>query len=244
MLEFNEIRKSFGNNEVLKSVSLNVEKGNVVTILGPSGSGKTTLLRCANFLETPTSGSISLDGITVDAQHHTRKQLKTLREKCTMVFQNYNLFKNKNAIENVMEGLLVVKKIKKREAFEIAQELLNKVGLSNRLNFYPSQLSGGQQQRVSIARALAMSPSVILLDEPTAALDPELVGDVLNVIKQMAAEGMTMVIVTHEMQFAREVADKIVFMADGHVVEEGSPNEVFKHSKYERTRKFLKRISA
>lgn len=242
MLKFKNIRKVFGDNEVLKSVSLEVSTGKVVVILGPSGSGKTTLLRCGNYLEPPTSGIVQLDDIIIDRASYKKKQVKQLRENCTMVFQNYNLFKNKSVLENVMEGLVIVKKMKKNEAKDIAQSYLQKVGLGERMDFYPSQLSGGQQQRVGIARAMAMEPKVILFDEPTAALDPELVDDVLGVMKSVAEAGMTMVVVTHEMQFAKDVADTVVFMADGVVVEEGSPEDIFENPQHDRTKQFLARV--
>lgn len=242
MLKFKNIRKVFGDNEVLKSVSLEVPTGKVVVILGPSGSGKTTLLRCGNYLEPPTSGIVQLDDIIIDRASYKKKQVKQLRENCTMVFQNYNLFKNKSVLENVMEGLVIVKKMKKNEAKDIAQSYLQKVGLGERMDFYPSQLSGGQQQRVGIARAMAMEPKVILFDEPTAALDPELVDDVLGVMKSVAEAGMTMVVVTHEMQFAKDVADTVVFMADGVVVEEGSPEDIFENPQHDRTKQFLARV--
>ncbi|KMO86915.1 hypothetical protein AB840_05725 [Megasphaera cerevisiae DSM 20462] len=242
MLKFENIRKVFGDNEVLKSVSLEVPTGKVVVILGPSGSGKTTLLRCGNYLEPPTSGIVQLDDIIVNRDKYSKRQLKLLRENCTMVFQNYNLFKNKSALENVMEGLVIVKKIKKNEATDIAEMYLQKVGLGDRMDFYPSQQSGGQQQRVGIARAMAMEPRVILFDEPTAALDPELVDDVLEVMKSVAEAGMTMAVVTHEMQFAREVADEVVFMADGYIVEQGTPEDIFNNPQQERTKQFLTRV--
>lgn len=242
MLKFENIRKVFGDNEVLKSVSLEVPTGKVVVILGPSGSGKTTLLRCGNYLEPPTSGIVQLDDIIVNRDKYSKRQLKLLRENCTMVFQNYNLFKNKSALENVMEGLVIVKKIKKNEVTDIAEMYLQKVGLGDRMDFYPSQLSGGQQQRVGIARAMAMEPRVILFDEPTAALDPELVDDVLEVMKSVAEAGMTMAVVTHEMQFAREVADEVVFMADGYIVEQGTPEDIFNNPQQERTKQFLTRV--
>lgn len=242
MLKFENIRKVFGDNEVLKSVSLEVPTGKVVVILGPSGSGKTTLLRCGNYLEPPTSGIVQLDDIIVNRDKYSKRQLKLLRENCTMVFQNYNLFKNKSALENVMEGLVIVKKIKKNEATDIAEMYLQKVGLGDRMDFYPSQLSGGQLQRVGIARAMAMEPRVILFDEPTAALDPELVDDVLEVMKSVAEAGMTMAVVTHEMQFAREVADEVVFMADGYIVEQGTPEDIFNNPQQERTKQFLTRV--
>lgn len=243
MLKFEGINKCFGENEVLKSVDLEVPTGKVVVILGPSGSGKTTLLRCANYLEVPTAGTIHLDDISVDSSNHTKKDIYMLRQHSTMVFQNYNLFKNMTARQNVMEGLVTVRKMGRREAEEIAEHYLNEVGLGDRMNFYPSQLSGGQQQRVGIARALALNPKVILFDEPTTALDPELVGGVLAVMKKVAKTGITMVVVTHEMQFAREVADKVVFMDGGVVVEEGTPREVFDFTETERARQFLRRVT-
>lgn len=242
MLTFTNIKKNFGDNEVLKSVDLEISTGKVVVILGPSGSGKTTLLRCGNFLETPTSGAIQLDDLIIDSTDYEKWQVNKLRRHTSMVFQNYNLFKNKNALENVMEGLTTVQDVPEGEAKHIAEEYLVKVGLADRMLFYPSQLSGGQQQRVGIARAMALNPKVILFDEPTAALDPELVGGVLEVMKKVALDGMTMAVVTHEMQFAREVADKVVFMANGFVVEEGTPNEVFDHPQSERTQQFLTRV--
>jgi len=242
MLSFRNIRKCFGANEVLKDVSLTVPTGKVVVILGPSGSGKTTLLRCANFLEMPTSGTVILDNIAINSCHFAKQQLYDLRQHVTMVFQNYNLFKNKTALENVMEGLTVVQHKSKAEAGKECSRLLDEVGLSDRADFYPSQLSGGQQQRVGIARALALKPKAILFDEPTAALDPELVSGVLEVMKNVAKTGITMLVVTHEMQFAREVADRVVFMDNGLIVEEGSPSEVFDHPQNERTKQFLARV--
>lgn len=242
MLKFEGIHKSFGDNEVLKGVDLEIPTGKVTVILGPSGSGKTTLLRCANFLETPTKGKVQLDEIMIDSQFLSKKEIFNIRQHSTMVFQNYNLFKNMTAKENIMEGLVTVQKKSKKEASEIAEKCLADVGLADRMDYYPSGLSGGQQQRVGIARALALNPRVILFDEPTAALDPELVGDVLEVMKKVAKSGITMVVVTHEMQFAYEVADEVVFMEGGVVVEKGSPKEVFEHPKNERTKQFLSRV--
>jgi len=243
MLSFRNIKKCFGDNEVLKDVSLTIPTGKVVVILGPSGSGKTTLLRCANFLEMPTSGTVILDKIAINSCHFTKQQLYDLRQNITMVFQNYNLFKNKTALENVMEGLVIVQHKSKAEAKEICTKLLDDVGLGDRYSFYPSQLSGGQQQRVGIARALALNPKAILFDEPTAALDPELVDGVLDVMKKVAKSGITMLVVTHEMQFAREVADHVIFMDNGFIVEEGSPSEVFDHPQNDRTKQFLSRVN-
>lgn len=243
MIKLTQIRKSFGRNEVLKGIDLTVKKGEVVAILGPSGSGKTTLLRCINYLEKPNDGQISIDDFSVNCKRPEKKDIHTLRQKSAMVFQQYNLFKHKTAVENVMEGLVIVKKIPKDEARKKSVELLEKVGLGNKLDAYPSELSGGQQQRVGIARALALNPEVILFDEPTSALDPELVGEVLGVIRKIAREGITMIIVTHEMGFAQDVASHVVFMDGGVIVEEGKPNEIFNDPKEERTKQFLKRIT-
>ncbi|WP_419874765.1 amino acid ABC transporter ATP-binding protein [Candidatus Pristimantibacillus sp. PTI5] len=243
MIKLTQIRKSFGRNEVLKGIDLTVKKGEVVAILGPSGSGKTTLLRCINYLEKPNDGQISIDDFSVNCKRPEKRDIHTLRQKSAMVFQQYNLFKHKTAVENVMEGLVIVKKIPKDEARKKSVELLEKVGLGNKLDAYPSELSGGQQQRVGIARALALNPEVILFDEPTSALDPELVGEVLGVIRKIAREGITMIIVTHEMGFAQDVASHVVFMDGGVIVEEGKPNEIFNDPKEERTKQFLKRIT-
>jgi L-cystine transport system ATP-binding protein len=243
MIELKEVRKSFGKQEVLKGISLKVEKGEVVAIVGPSGSGKTTLLRCINFLEKPTSGEVIVGDLAVAAGRAHRKEVLALRRKTSMVFQQYNLFRHKTALENVMEGLTVVRKLPKAEARERSVRLLEKVGLGAKLDAYPSRLSGGQQQRIGIARALAMEPEAILLDEPTSALDPELVGEVLAVIRNIAKEGITMIIVTHEMSFAQEVASRVVFMDQGTIVEEGPPGELFARPKEERTRLFLSRFA-
>ncbi len=242
MLTLTNIYKRFGSNEVLKGVTLDVDEKKVVVILGPSGSGKTTLLRCTNFLEHADKGSITLDKHMVDVTEAENRDINYLRQNTTMVFQHYNLFNNMSAKQNVMEGLVTVHHMPKKEAKDIAEDYLTKVGLADRMDFYPSQLSGGQQQRVGIARALALKPKVILFDEPTAALDPELVGDVLAVMKKVAEDGMTMVVVTHEMQFAREVADTVVFMADGVIVEQGTPEDIFDHPQHDRTKQFLRRV--
>ena len=243
MIRYDNIHKVFGDLEVLKGINFEIGTGEVVCILGPSGSGKTTLLRCTNFLETPTKGKITLDDVTVDSEHHGKKDILAIRQLSTMVFQNYNLFRNKTALENVMAGLTIVQKKPKNEAREIAEHYLNVVGMGERMDYYPSQLSGGQQQRVGIARGLALKPHAILFDEPTAALDPELVGEVLNVMKDVAKTGITMAVVTHEMGFAREVADRVVFMDGGVVVEQGKPQDVFDHPQNERTRKFLRAVA-
>ncbi len=242
MLKVTGIRKAFQGNEVLKGVDLEVQKGDVVTILGPSGSGKTTLLRCINFLEKADAGRLDFDEQHLDYAAVTGKEIKAVRQKTAFVFQNYNLFNNKNALENVTEGLVYGRGVAKDKAVEIAKKALDKVGLSDRYDYYPSQLSGGQQQRVGIARAIAVEPEIILMDEPTSALDPELIGEVLAVIKQLAREGKTMVIVTHEMQFAKEIATHVIFMADGNIVEEGSAEKIFTNPEQERTRRFLRRV--
>lgn len=243
MVKYENIKKNFGDLEVLKGINLTIETGEVVVILGSSGSGKTTLLRCTNYLEQPTEGVVTVDDVSVDSTKHTKTEVENLRKNSTMVFQNYNVFRNKTVIENVMEGLVIVQKVPKDEARQRAKEMIKKVGLSERENYYPSQLSGGQQQRVGIARALVLNPKVILFDEPTAALDPELVNGILDIIKEIAQMGITMIVVTHEMQFARNVADRVIFMDNGYIVEEGTPEEVFDHPKSERTRQFLCQVS-
>lgn len=242
MLKVINIRKAFNNNEVLKGVDIEVQKGDVVTILGPSGSGKTTLLRCINFLEKADAGQLDFEEQHIDYAKVTGKEIKAIRHKTAFVFQNYNLFKNKNALENVTEGLIYGRGIEKKQAIAIAKQALDKVGLSNRYDYYPSQLSGGQQQRVGIARAIAVEPEIILMDEPTSALDPELIGEVLEVIKSLAREGKTMVIVTHEMQFAKEIATKVIFMDGGKIVEQGPASKIFMNPDEERTRRFLRRV--
>jgi L-cystine transport system ATP-binding protein len=242
MIKLDGIWKAFHHNQVLKGIDLEVKKGEVVVLLGPSGSGKSTLLRCINYLERADRGSIRIGDLEVDAAAVRKAQIAALRRKTTMVFQNYNLFRNKTALENVMEGLLVVKGLPAREALDRSALCLEKVGLSNRIHYYPAQLSGGQQQRVGIARAMAMDPEVILFDEPTSSLDPEVVGGVLEVMKGLARDGMTMIVVTHEMTFAREVANHVAFMDGGVVVEEGTPRQVFEQTRHERTRSFLQRV--
>ena len=235
ILKASGIKKNFGKNEILKGVDLEVEKGDIVVILGPSGAGKTTFLRCLNFLEKPNKGLVTIDGLTVDAAHASKKEILALRRKTAMVFQQYNLFKNKTSVENITEGLIQVQKVPKQEAIKIAKEHLDKVGLSEKM-------SGGQQQRVGIARALALRPEVILFDEPTSALDPELVGDVLSVMKKVGKTGITMIVVTHEIQFAMDIATKVVVMDNGVVIEAGTPKQIFSNAKEERTRQFLKKI--
>ncbi len=242
MLKLTNVHKSFDKTEVLKGISLNVEKGSVTAIIGPSGAGKTTLLRCINFLEKADSGLLDFDDIHIDLEKVSKKTMLEIRRKTAFVFQNYNLFANMTALENVMEGLVTARKVPKSDAKDRAIMALEKVGLKDKVDFYPSSLSGGQQQRVGIARAIAVNPEVILFDEPTSALDPELTGEVLSVIKQLAAEGTTMVIVTHEMSFARDTADKVIFMDKGVIVEEGTPSEIFTSPKEPRTRQFLQRL--
>jgi L-cystine transport system ATP-binding protein len=242
MIKLNDIWKAFHTNQVLKGINLEVKKGEVVVLLGPSGSGKSTLLRCINYLERAERGTIQIGDLEVDTAQVSRAQIAALRRKTSMVFQNYNLFRNKTAMENVMEGLVVVKGIPLKEAQERSEACLDKVGLSSRLHYYPSQLSGGQQQRVGIARAMCLDPEVILFDEPTSSLDPEVVGGVLDVMKALARDGMTMVVVTHEMGFAQEVANHVAFMDGGVVVEEGTPSQVFEQTRQDRTRVFLQRV--
>lgn len=242
MLKIQDIHKSFGSNEVLQGVDIEVNKGDVVVILGPSGSGKTTLLRCINFLEKADAGNVQLGELNLNLHTATRKEIHEVRQKVAFVFQNYNLFHNKTALENVTEGLITGRKIGKKEAEEIGRTALEKVGLADKHDAYPSQLSGGQQQRVGIARAVSLNPDIILFDEPTSALDPEWVGEVLEVMKQIAEEGTTMLVVTHEMSFAKDVASKVIFMDGGVVVEEGTADELFLRPKKERTQQFLRRV--
>ena len=240
MLSVRNIQKSFGTLEVLKGIDLKVEQGDVVAILGPSGSGKTTLLRCMNFLETADGGELIFDGETYAFGHVHKRDIAKIRQKTAFVFQNYNLFLNKTALQNVTEGLIVGRKMPKAQAVEIGKKALAKVGLADRVDFYPDQLSGGQQQRVAIARAVATDPEIIYFDEPTSALDPELTGEVLSVMRDLAREGMTMLVVTHEMGFARTVSNKVILMEDGKIIEQGSSEDFFEHPKEERTRAFLR----
>ena len=232
-------RKVISDLPVLRGVDLTVEKGDVVAILGPSGSGKTTLLRCLNFLETADAGQLVFDGESFDLAHASRADIARLRKKTAFVFQNYNLFRNKTALQNVTEGLIVARKLPKEQADEIGMKMLAKVGLADRADYYPRQLSGGQQQRVAIARALALHPDILCFDEPTSALDPELTGEVLRVLRELADRKTTMIIVTHEMHFARDVADRILFMDGGVVVEEGPAKQLIDHPREQRTKQFL-----
>lgn len=237
------VRKSFGDNPVLKDINLEVKHGDVVAILGPSGSGKTTFLRCLNYLEHADGGILSFGDKTYDLHAASKAEILEERRRTAFVFQHYNLFANMSALHNVMEGLTTARKVPRAKAEAIAKRALDQVGLSDRYDYYPSQLSGGQQQRVSIARALAVDPEVIFFDEPTSALDPELIGEVLIVMKKLAQNGTTMIVVTHEMQFARNIANKVLFMEHGEVVEEGTPDEIFNHAQHERTREFLRQLT-
>ena len=239
MIKIENLNKKFGKNEVLKDINLEIKKGEVLAIIGPSGSGKSTLLRCMNLLETPTNEKVIFEGNELNKQ---KNNLNKLRQKMGMVFQNFNLFPHKTVLNNI---ILAPKLLNKSDLNQLKQEaltLLEKVGLEDKANVYPSQLSGGQKQRVAIARALAMHPDIILFDEPTSALDPEVVYDVLKVMKDLAKEGMTMVVVTHEMGFAKDVSDKVIFMADGYVIEEGSPQQIFQSPTHQRTQNFLSRV--
>ena len=243
MLTIQRLCKSFDGHPVLKDVDLTVNKGDVIAIIGQSGGGKTTLLRCMNFLETADAGTIEFDGESFDLARISKRDIEKIREKTAFVFQSYNLFRNKTALKNVMLGLTVARKMPKKQAEEIARAALAKVGLADKADSYPNALSGGQQQRVAIARALATEPEIIYFDEPTSALDPELTVEVLSVMRALAEEGMTMLVVTHEMNFARNVSTKVIFMENGSVVEEGPSAEVFEHPREARTRAFLRMIS-
>ena len=242
MITVKNLKKNFGNLEVLKDINLHVDKGEVISILGPSGSGKSTFLRCLNYLEIPTSGVLTIGDTTINAKTANKTEINSLRKESAMVFQNYNLFNNKTVLENVTEALIVVKKLSKAEAINIAIDSLKKVGMEEKKDVYPKTLSGGQKQRVSIARAIALNPKVILFDEPTSALDPELVSEVPSVIKDLAREHRTMLIVTHEMSFARDVSDRVIFMDNGYIVEEGTPKEIFSNPKQDRTKQFLNKF--
>lgn len=240
VLEIKDIHKSFGSLNVLNGVNLSVHKGDVIAILGPSGSGKTTLLRCINFLETADQGTMVFDEKEYDLASMHKNDIRDIRKKTGFVFQNYNLFANKTALQNVMLGLTSARKMDKKQAEKIGLEMLRKVGMEDRASHYPSQLSGGQQQRVAIARALATNPEIIYFDEPTSALDPELIGEVLNVMRELVNEGMTMIVVTHEMSFAKEVSNHVIFMEGGKIIEQGPSKEFFENPKQERTREFLR----
>ncbi len=239
MIYVKDLHKSFGKNEVLKGIDEHIAKGEVVVVIGPSGSGKSTFLRCLNLLETPTSGKIEFEGKDITSKE---TNIDKMREKMGMVFQQFNLFPHKTVCENICMAPVKVKGVSKEQAKETAVNLLKKVGLLDKIDAYPSSLSGGQKQRIAIARALAMQPDVMLFDEPTSALDPEMVGEVLNVMKDLAKEGMTMVVVTHEMGFAKEVGDRILFMDQGKILEEGTPEEVFQNPQNPRTKDFLSKV--
>ncbi|KEI07221.1 peptide ABC transporter ATP-binding protein [Clostridium sp. K25] len=239
MIKVENLYKSFGELEVLKGVNAHIKKGEVVVVIGPSGSGKSTFLRCLNLLEEPTSGDIIFEGKSIISKNN---DINIQRQKMGMVFQQFNLFPNLNILDNITLAPVKLNKLSKKDAKDVALKLLDSVGLKDKAKSYPSQLSGGQKQRIAIARALAMSPDVMLFDEPTSALDPEMVGEVLGVMKKLAKEGMTMVVVTHEMGFAREVADRVIFMDGGVVVEDGSPEEIFTYPKEERTKSFLSKV--
>ena len=242
MIRIEGLSKRYHDNIVLEDVSLDIKEGDVIGIIGPSGTGKSTLLRCIDQLEVPEKGNIQLDDIKVDLSKKNGKDIAKIRQNTGMVFQKFNLFEKKTALENVMEGLIVVKKMKKEEAKKIALEELDKVGMINFANHYPKHMSGGQQQRVAIARALAMKPRLLLLDEPTSALDPELVGEVLDVIKGIAGKGFTMLLVSHEMNFVRNVSNRVIFLDKGHVVEDGTAAEVFEHPRNQRTKDFFAKM--
>ena len=238
MIDIENLHKSYGDAHILKGIDLHIKEKEVVVIIGPSGSGKSTLLRCINYLERPTSGTVSVDGIILGSEAH----INDVRKEVGMVFQRFNLFPHMTVLANIMLAPMKVRQVPKEEAEERARKLLARVGLADKAESYPQQLSGGQQQRVAIARALAMKPKVMLFDEPTSALDPEMVGEVLDVMKSLAKEGMTMVIVTHEMGFAREVGDRVLFVDDGRILEQGTPEAVFEHPQEERTKNFLSKV--
>ena len=244
MIEFDNINKIYGSNKVLKDVSLKINKGDVVAVLGPSGSGKTTMLRCMNFLEKADSGKMTFDNETFELHGISKKHIAEIRKKTGFVFQSYNLFLNKTALQNVTEGLITARKMPKDDAIFKAKSALDKVGLSERYDYYPAQLSGGQQQRVGIARALATDPEIIYFDEPTSALDPELIGEVLQVMRQLADEGRTMIVVTHELSFARDVSNRVVFMEDGVILKDLPSGEFFENPGDERIRSFLSSLSS
>ena len=242
MLEIRNLRKAFGPLQVLKGIDLDVNKGDVVAILGSSGSGKTTMLRCLNFLERADAGTMDFDGRRIELHRATHAEINALRRRTGFVFQNYNLFANKTALQNVTEGLIIARKMPRRTAEELAHAQLVKVGMDDRADYYPSQLSGGQQQRVAIARAMAADPEILYFDEPTSALDPEMINEVLDVMVQLAGEGMTMMVVTHEMGFARKVADRVVFMEAGQILEDSTKEQFFEEPTSERAKQFLSKI--
>ncbi|ENM3850408.1 amino acid ABC transporter ATP-binding protein [Vibrio cholerae] len=242
MIKLQNIHKRFGTSEVLKGIDLEIQRGEIVVIIGSSGTGKSTLLRCVNFLEQADQGSIHIDELTVDTQKHTKADVLALRRKTGFVFQNYALFAHLTARQNIAEALITVRGWKKAQAHQRAQQILDDIGLGDKGDSYPAALSGGQQQRVGIGRAMALQPELLLFDEPTSALDPEWVGEVLALMKKLATQHQTMLVVTHEMQFAKEVADRVIFMAEGKIVEQGSPQDIFDHPQDLRLRKFLNQV--
>ncbi|MGO1345149.1 amino acid ABC transporter ATP-binding protein [Chromohalobacter japonicus] len=244
MIALNGITKRFGAHTVFENIDLELERGEIIVIIGPSGTGKSTLLRCINYLETPDAGRLTVGDLSLDARHATRQEILALRRRTAFVFQNYALFANKTALDNICEGMIVVDGLSKTEAHARGREILERIGLADKADAYPASLSGGQQQRVGIGRAMAAKAEVILFDEPTSALDPEWVDEVLALMKQLALERQTMIVVSHEMQFAREVADRVVFMDEGRVIEQGPPDELFTNPKDERTQRFLRKVLA
>ncbi|MCG9584664.1 amino acid ABC transporter ATP-binding protein [Vibrio tubiashii] len=244
MIKLNNIHKRFGDTEVLKGIDLEINQGEIIVIIGSSGTGKSTLLRTVNFLENANKGVITIDDVSVDTEKHTKAEVLALRRKTGFVFQNYALFAHMTARQNIAEGLVTVRGWKKADALRRAQEILDDIGLGDKGDSYPAALSGGQQQRVGIGRAMALQPELLLFDEPTSALDPEWVGEVLNLMKDLATKHQTMLVVTHEMQFAREVADKVIFMAEGNIVEQGSPQDIFGNPQDPRLQKFLRQVGA
>ncbi|PMJ99008.1 amino acid ABC transporter ATP-binding protein [Vibrio sp. 10N.261.55.A7] len=242
MIKLHNIHKHFGDTEVLKGIDLEIKQGEIIVIIGSSGTGKSTLLRCVNFLEQADQGSITIDDVSVDTQSHTKTEVLALRRKTGFVFQNYALFAHMTARQNIAEGLITVRGWKKEQALEKAQQILDDIGLGDKGDSYPAALSGGQQQRVGIGRAMAFQPELLLFDEPTSALDPEWVGEVLNLMKKLATQHQTMLVVTHEMQFAKEVADRVIFMANGHIVEQGSPQDIFDNPQDPQLKKFLNQV--
>ena len=242
MIKLSNIHKRFGQSEVLKGIDISIEQGEIIVIIGSSGTGKSTLLRCVNFLEQADRGTITIDDVSVDSQNHSKADVLALRRKTGFVFQNYALFAHQTARQNIAEGLITVRGWKKDQALARAQQILEDIGLGDKGDSYPAALSGGQQQRVGIGRAMALQPELLLFDEPTSALDPEWVGEVLNLMKKLATQHQTMLVVTHEMQFAKEVADRVIFMAEGNIVEQGSPQDIFNHPQDPRLKKFLNQV--